>query len=333
VSKLGSAGTSIGLLGDVMLGRGVGEALRSQPPETLWSPGLGQMLSSLDIVVCNLECCISLRGQPTTLVPEKPFFFRAPPAAVDALRAINVRAVGVANNHALDFGEEALTDTLELLHAVPIATAGAGLGVGAARQPAIVDVGDMRLALITVTDHPVQYAAAAGRWGVAYAPLSEEPPAWLLDQISTARRHCDVVVAFLHWGPNMTTQPAAWQQRVARSLHAAGADLVAGHSAHVFHGVGWHGGGPVVFDLGGALDDYRVDPDLRNDLGLLAVWHPDADPELELVGLRLEHCRTRLADGLDADWIALRLDVACRALGTAVRRVAEQRFAVEPLFD
>lgn len=60
---------------------------------------------------------------------------------------------------------------------------------------------------------------------------------------------------------------------------------------------------------------------------------PTASPrtsQLELVGLRLEYCHTRLAEGDDADWIAAHLDRACRPLGTSVTRSAEQRFTVEP---
>ena len=320
----------IGLLGDVMLGRMVGKALHRQPPETLWAPELRELAGSLDLVVCNLECCISARGRPTTLIEGKPFFFRSPPAAVEALRAMNISAVGLANNHALDFGEEALCDTIELLHAAGIATAGAGFGVDAARSPAVAQAAGMRVGLVAVTDHPAEYAGAPERWGVAHATMRDEPPAWLLEQIAAARKQCDLVVAFPHWGPNMATRPAPRQQRVAASLHAAGADLVAGHSAHIFHGVGWYGG-PVLFDLGDVLDDYMIDLELRNDLGVFAIWRPHAAPQLELVGLRLDYCHTRLAEGLDADWIAARLQRACRELGTTVTRTAEQRFTIEPI--
>ena len=79
------------------------------------------------------------------------------------------------------------------------------------------------------------------------------------------------------------------------------------------------------------LDDYRVDPELRNDLGVFAIWRPHLDPQVELVGLRLEYCYTRLADGRDADWIAARLEHACRELGTRAVRTAEQRFTIEPV--
>ena len=324
------AGIAIGLLGDVMLGRMVAAALERQSPETLWAPELRELAGSLALVICNLECCISSRGRPTQLIEGKPFFFRGPPAAVDALKAMNIRAVGLANNHALDFGEQALEDTLELLHAAGIATAGAGLGPDAALSAAVVSADGMRVGLIAVTDHPVEYAAAPGRWGVALANMRDGPPSWLLERVAAARERCDVLIVFPHWGPNMTASPARWQRRAAQSLRVAGAHLLAGHSAHVFHGVGWNGG-PVLFDLGDVLDDYRVDRQLRNDLGVLAIWRPYAEQQLELVGLRLEYCHTRLADGADADWIAGRLKRACSRLGTAVARAAEQRFTLTPM--
>ena len=322
------SGITIGLLGDVMLGRMVAVALERQSPETLWAPELRELTGSLDLVICNLECCISSRGRPTQLIEGKPFFFRAPATGVDALNAMNIRAVGLANNHALDFGEQALEDTLELLGAAGIATAGAGFGRDAAREAAVVSVGALHVGLIAVSDHPVEYAAAPGRWGVALARMRDGPPEWLLEQIAALRERCDLVIAFPHWGPNMTTRPARWQQQAAGDLHAAGADLVAGHSAHVFHGVAWNGG-PTLFDLGDVLDDYMVDPQLRNDLGVFAIWRPRSDPQLELVGLRLQYRHTRLARGADADWIAARLERACHQLGTGVTRQGEQRFRIE----
>ncbi len=319
---------AIGLLGDVMLGRMVAEALHRQAPETVWAPELRPLAEPLDLVVGNLECCISTRGEPTTMIEGKSFFFRAPPAAVDALKAMNVGAVGLANNHALDFGPQALEDTLHLLDGAGVAMAGAGFGVDAARSAAIVLAAGVRVGLVAVTDHPAEYAAGPHRGGVALATMHDGPPSWLLELISATRERCDLVIAFPHWGPNMTASPAPWQQRAAAGFHAAGADLVAGHSAHVFHGVGWDGG-PTLFDLGDVLDDYMVDSELRNDLGVFAIWRPRASPELELVGLRLEYCFTRLADGRDADWIARRLERACRTLRTSITRIAEQRFVVE----
>ncbi|MGH2990906.1 MAG: CapA family protein [Solirubrobacterales bacterium] len=322
---------TIALLGDVMLGRSVADALEELPPEEVWADEVREITRECDAVLCNLECCISARGRRTERYPGKPFFFRAPPAAIDSLRAIDVTVAGLANNHALDYEVEALEDTLELLDGAGIAVAGAGRDVAEARRGAVVDAAQRRLGLVAVSDHPPLFAAGPGEPGISHADLGSEFPAWLDEELVRLRSECDLLVAFPHWGDNMTTEPAGWQHRVAARMHEAGADLVAGHSAHVFHGVGWTGGCPLAFDLGDALDDYAVDDRLRNDLGLMALWRPgDAGAELELVGLGLDFCRTRLAEGEEAEWIAARLERACRALGTRVERTADQRFAVTP---
>jgi poly-gamma-glutamate capsule biosynthesis protein CapA/YwtB (metallophosphatase superfamily) len=325
---------TIGLLGDVMLGRSVGEALDARlahAPGDVWSDELRSLCASLDLVVCNLECCLSDRGRPTTRIRGKPFFFRGPPRAVESLKAIGAHAVSLANNHALDYETDALADTLEHLAVAGIAAAGAGPDPERAREPALLEAGTERVGLVCVSDHPREYAATADALGIAHADLGRRTPGWLLDRVAELAETCDLVIAFPHWGPNMTASPAPWQQRAAAELQAAGADLVAGHSAHVFHGVAWGERAPVLTDLGDALDDYRIDPVLRNDLSLLAIWRPgEGDDELELVGLRLDFCRTGLASGADADWIASRLARACEPLGTRPERLGETRFRITP---
>jgi poly-gamma-glutamate capsule biosynthesis protein CapA/YwtB (metallophosphatase superfamily) len=325
------ASPTIGLLGDVMLGRSVADALREVAPEHLWGPAVREVAATCDAVICNLECCISDRGWRTERIPGKPFFFRGPPKATESLDAIGVRAVGLANNHALDYEVEALADTLERLRAAGIAFAGAGMDVDEARHGTVVVAGGLRVGVVAVSDHPEEFAAATGTPGIAYADLRQGIPAWLEAELVRVRAECDLLVAFPHWGFNMTSEPAGWQREAARALQDAGADVVAGHSAHVFHGVGWAARGPLAFDLGDALDDYRVDAELRNDLGVMALWRPrDADRELELIGLALDFCHTRLAEGADAEWIAARLEGACADLGTEVERSGEQRFVIAP---
>ncbi len=322
---------TIGLFGDVMLGRGVAERLAVVPPEEVWSPELLLLCQSCDSVICNLECCISERGTQTSRIAGKPFFFRAPPAAVDSLRSIGVSAVGLANNHALDFETGALLDTLELLGEAGIEAAGAGADEAAVRRGVIIERRGTRVGLLAISDHPREYAAGTDAPGIAHADLTRGSPDWLTAELGRQRARCDLVIAFPHWGSNMNPHTDRWQRKAAAEMLEAGATLVAGHSAHVFHGIGWEGGNPVLFDLGDALDDYSVDTRLRNDLGVLALWRPgNADGPLELVGLRLDYCRTDLAYGADAEWIATRLADACRRLGSAVERLAEQRFRVSP---
>jgi poly-gamma-glutamate capsule biosynthesis protein CapA/YwtB (metallophosphatase superfamily) len=316
------------LLGDVMLGRKVAERLARDPEAEVWSPQLRELCRACDALVLNLECCVSARGAPTSLIPGKPFFFRAPPSGLEALRAIETSVAGVANNHALDFGADALADTLMHLRAVDVPPVGAGLDAGSARRGVVVQAGSARLGVLAASDHPAEYASRATRPGIAHAELRRGLPGWIAAELARLRSEADHVLAFPHWGPNMSRAPSGWQRERAQELLAAGADAVAGHSAHVFHGVELSPRGPALYDLGDALDDYAIDPKLRNDLGLLALWRPAG--QLELVGLHLDFCRTELATGKDADWIAARLRLACGELGTSVRRLDEARFAIDP---
>jgi poly-gamma-glutamate synthesis protein (capsule biosynthesis protein) len=221
-------------------------------PEDVWSPELRRLCLSCDLVICNLECCVSERGRPTDRIPGKPFFFRGPPAAVDSLLAIGVAAVGLANNHALDFEEPALLDTLELLGEAGIPTAGAGSDEKSARTGVIVEAAGTPLGLLAVSDHPHEYAAGPNTAGIAHADLSRGLPSWITAELERLRAECALVIAFPHWGPNMNPDTDRWQTKAAAEMLAAGATLVAGHSAHVFHGVGWMKGSAVLFDLGDA---------------------------------------------------------------------------------
>jgi poly-gamma-glutamate capsule biosynthesis protein CapA/YwtB (metallophosphatase superfamily) len=298
-----------------MLGRGVAERLASAPASSLFDPAVVDVAREADLVVLNLECCISDRGSPWPS-PGKPFFFRAPPAAVDALTLLGVTCVTLANNHALDFGEDALLDTLDHLAAADIAVVGAGPNVQMARAPAVLRPAGFSLAVVGATDHPSDFAAGERRPGVALADLHDGVPGWLTDIIAVAASEADAVLVTPHWGPNMAPDPVAHVLEAAPALVEAGATLVAGHSAHVFQGAA----GRVLFDLGDFVDDYATDPVLRNDLGLLWLVDLDADgpTRVEAVPLALDYCHTRLATGEDAAWIRRRFRQACAAFGTEV---------------
>ena len=107
-----------------MLGRKVGAAIAERGPESLVAEDVVGVAREADLLVLNLECCISERGERWP-DPGKPFFFRAPPAATETLRRLGVSCVTLANNHALDFGAEALLDTFEHLRAAGIDWVGA----------------------------------------------------------------------------------------------------------------------------------------------------------------------------------------------------------------
>lgn len=315
---------TLAFIGDVMLGRGVNRQLRHVAAESVWGTML-PILRSADAVIANLECAITQRETKNPLVA-KAFHFRADPVAVDVLRAGNVRCVSLANNHTLDFGEDGLLDTLDALASAGIAHAGAGRTVGHAAAPAIVHLDSVSLGVVALTDNEPAFAATRRAAGTHYVAIEGAPPPGiaLAELASTCReRKADLSILSMHWGPNMTTAPSAHFRDFAHAAIDAGFDIVHGHSAHVFHGVEIYRGRPILYDTGDFVDDYRVDPQLRNDWSfvfLVDLLHTRIE-RVRLLPVHLDFGTVNLAIGDDAEAICARMIDRSVLLGTQVTEV------------
>ena len=303
-----------------MLGRKVGERL-ARPGHRSLAAAVQEIARGADLFIANLECCISDRGARVR-EPGKPFYFRAPPVAAERLADMGVNCVSLANNHALDFGAEALQDTLNHLRAAGIAAGGGGCDDAGARAPVVLDAGGVRVRIVAVSDHPSSYAAGVQRPGISFADLAGAPvPEWLRIAC-TPDADADMTIVLPHWGPNMRSSPVPHVRRAAAALQAAGATLIAGHSAHVPQGPS----GRTLFDLGDFIDDYAVDPGLRNDLGVLWLVTLDADGprRVEGVPLRLGFAHTRLAGRDETRLLHSLLRERCAAVGSGVHRQGDR---------
>jgi poly-gamma-glutamate capsule biosynthesis protein CapA/YwtB (metallophosphatase superfamily) len=320
---------TLSLTGDVMLGRGVNEALRAARPEQPWGDTLPLFLSA-DLRVINLECAITEHKRPWSRTP-KVFHFRADPPAVEVLRAARVDACSLANNHTLDFGEQGLLDTLAHLEAAGIRYAGAGRDPEEAARPVLLEGG---VALVAFTDNEPPFAAGPDKPGTNYLPVSTEPAVLrrVEETIAAAREAgAETVVFSNHWGPNMVRRPPDAFRRFARAVVDLGADVYYGHSAHVFQGVEVYRGKPILYDTGDFIDDYAVDPDLRNDRSLLFGVSVEGGElrRLELFPVVLPYARVVLAEGAEREAILDRMARLSGEMGTTFDR-HEDRLVFEP---
>ena len=320
--------TSLGLTGDVMLGRLVDDHQRQRPVDAVWGDMLDR-LRGLDGLLINLECCLSTRGQPWRRT-HRPFHFRADPDwAIPGLEAAGVDCCALANNHVLDFETPALFDTLDQLDAADIAHAGAGRTREAAFEPAVFTVGDCTLAVVSVTDNTPEYAATEDSPGTARVEIDrdDESSRQAVERaLERAREHDpDLVVASLHWGPNMVEAPPESHQRFAHWLVDEGIDVVHGHSAHIFQGVEVYDGAPICYDTGDFVDDYaRSQP--RNDRSFLfAVVVDDGTPtELRLSPIEIDDFAVHQAGPEAADWSRARMRSLSAPFGTDFERDGDQ---------
>lgn len=212
------------------------------------TPEVIERMQASDIMMLNNEFAYSNRGTP---IEEKQFTFRAKPETAAYLNDMGVDIVSLANNHAYDYGPEALTDTLDTLRETGIPYVGAGRDIGEAKRPVYYIVGDIKIAFVSATqierlDTPDTKEATETSPGVFRCWNGER----LLETVREAAANSDFVVAYIHWGTENVAELDWAQLKQAPELVAAGADLVIGDHPHCLQPIGVIQGVPVIYSLG-----------------------------------------------------------------------------------
>ena len=315
----------IALTGDVMLGRLVDQyVIRNQSigPEKIWSDVLPLMLKA-DRRLINLECVISSRGrewQPDS----KAFHFRAHPRAIDFLRAARIDCVTLANNHVLDYGTDALIECLALLDRAGIKRTGAGASLMEAITPAILDMPQGRLGVVSVTDNESEWEAGEKKPGTHYIAydakgLAEPYRSRLAQALKQARRQADLVIVSAHVGPNWGP-PSVAMRALAHQIIDLGADLYWGHSNHTAQGIELYKGKAILYSAGDFIDDYAVDPAERNDLSFLFIVELERGRIARIVlhPLCIEDLYVRLAKDQEIAFLQRTMQAKCASFGSRI---------------
>ncbi len=294
---------TIGLVGDLMLGRGISEATLTRTPSEFLGDVL-PVLASTCAVIGNLESPIT-ESEAEWRQSWKAFRYGADPCTVEILRAANIRAVSLANNHTLDRRSVGLADTLQHLKAAGIRHAGAGRNLEEALRPAIVDLGKLRIGLISITDTIPEFAAGPQRPGTNYLRIKNRGASLALIEclVRSARdKGADLVILSAHWGPNLRPWPPKRFRAFARSAIDLGVDIFHGHSAHLFQGIEARARGLILYDTGNFLDDYWTFPFIRTDRSFLfLVDLEDARPvRLRMLPVLVSNRTVQLARGREA---------------------------------
>lgn len=313
-------------VGDVMLGRGVNAALKHNPPSYPWGNTL-PIFKSADLRICNLECVIADVGEPW---PNKTFHFRTDPKNIEVLKLANLSPVSLANNHALDFGPEALGQMINILKKESINFAGAGSDIIEASMPALEDGEGNYIGMIAFTDNEPGWEAKENTPGIFYVPLSlnDKRAKMLFDIIKKTRDDVNILIVSAHWGPNWGYEVPKEQITFAHALIDAGADIIYGHSAHVSRGIEIYKGKPIFYSTGNFIDDYAIDEIERNDQSFIFIVEVDP-PEFKKITLFptiIRNYQAKLAKNIVAEEIILKMQNLCNMLKTSSKYSREKKY-------
>jgi hypothetical protein len=248
---------TLAFAGDVHF-EGITATLPDRPRSTMGE--LSQVLRRADLAVVNLESPVTTRGALASKeleVAGNRFWFRSPPAALDVLERSGVDVASVANNHAGDYGEIGLRDTLRAAEERDVAVVGIGLTRDEAFTPYRETIEGTDVAVFGADSsfresNDAIWSVAPGTGpGIASARMPNTRQ--LVAAVEEAAAVDDLVVVYLHWGDEGDACPTADQQVLARELAAAGADVVVGAHAHLPNGAGLIGDTYVSYGLGNFL--------------------------------------------------------------------------------
>jgi poly-gamma-glutamate capsule biosynthesis protein CapA/YwtB (metallophosphatase superfamily) len=280
----GDKAVTLLLLGDVNVEK------RADPASAMIH--VRETLNHADLVYGNLEGLLVKSEGPDKDIPDKSGWQHIGPEAVFALKAGNIKVVGVANNVA--YGRANIMKSLSVLDTNGILHTGAGANLEAAHKPAVVVRKGVRIGFLQYTakwyreDQQIATPNLPGVARIRSRDGSTIDPADLdrmREDIRKLRPSVDIVVVSSHnrdgmgrvlasaapenpgpvdpatlvspipLGPRFS-QAEPYERQLAHAAVDAGADIVYGHGSHVVQGVEVYKGKPVLYCLGNFATDW-----------------------------------------------------------------------------
>lgn len=295
---------TIGLAGDVMLGRTLDSIISQRGFSYPWGNVL-PLMKKTHLNIINLETTLTNSEQKV----EKTFNFKATPDKIESLIKASVSIVNLANNHMLDFEKEGLLETIKTLDDADIKHVGAGRNLAEAEASIIITQKGIRLGVLGFTDNEPTWKAS-NKPGTNYVDIGNKSDInRILQAIKTLRKQADIIIVSIHWGPNMLEKPSSEFIEFAHAMIDHGANVIHGHSAHIIQGIEYYKGNLILYDTGDFVDDYVVDPELRNDLSAfyLLTVNKAGLVNLKIIPVRIFNYQVNTARNEDYKWVIERI--------------------------
>lgn len=250
-------------------------------------------MESADVFMLNNEFTYTDRGAPTE---NKTFTFRAHPEHVEYLHDLGVDLVSLANNHSYDYGEISLLDTLDTLEGAAIPYVGAGRNIVEAVKPVYFIANDYKIAFVSATqieqgDYPDTKGAGENSAGVFRCWNDDR----VCDVVREAKEQSDFVIAYIHWGTEMTDELHWAQPDLAKKLADAGVDLIVGDHPHCLQEIAYVNNVPVIYSMGNFWFNSKT-----QDTGILkVVLNENGMQSLQFVPAIQSGCKTTIAGDAD----------------------------------
>ncbi len=238
--------------GDVCLQDFIVEKYDAYGIEGILTQNLIYLMKDADITMVNQEFAFSDRGE----AQDKQYTYRMSPAKVKIFKELGIDIVTLANNHALDYGREALDDTFLTLENADIRYVGAGENLNRAKKMEVIEVQGKKIGFLGASR-----VIPVAEWNAGESVsgmLTTYSPDILLNEIREGKKDCDFLIVYVHWGEERENMPEDYQRTMAKQYIDAGADAVIGSHPHVMQGVEYYKEKPILYSLGNYIFSTRT---------------------------------------------------------------------------
>jgi poly-gamma-glutamate synthesis protein (capsule biosynthesis protein) len=278
---------------------------------------IAPVLKQADIRLGQCERTYSERGwMPQYSTGPTGQHSRLHPKLAGVWDAAGIDVVSIASNHAMDWGPEAMLDTVDMFRGKGKQVVGGGKDGDEARKPAIVEKNGVKIAILAYCSVLRDgQAAAKGKAGIAplrahthYAaeefqpgtpprvisiPYEEDVKA-MQEDIRAAKKLADAVIVSIHWGLRLVPKTiCTYQPPIAHAAIDAGADLILGHHAHSIKAIEVYKGKVCFYSIGNFMTT-GAPKSIKSTYDWNLIWLPIDEECLAANGGRYffpSHCR------------------------------------------
>ena len=249
---LGHDEVSVAVTGDVMFGRKMPSVLESGESPFRY---VENVTKNADVLLVNFENPVTT----STYAVKGDVPLKADPKYTYLLSGANdVVVASQANNHALDYGETGLNESIKNLKEAGIYVIGAGMNSAEATKPVVIEKGDRKITILNYmdADNFAEYRGVMDPATANSSGYSAYDSELAQRQIQEARENgSSIVIVYLHYGNEYSRSPNDNQIKISHELINDGADIVIGSHAHVTQGVEMYNGKPIFYNLGNFIFD------------------------------------------------------------------------------
>lgn len=226
--------------GDIMMDRYIRTVMNRKGNDYILYP-LRETLAADDLVIANLEGPITDRSSvsETSKIGEaKNYVFTFPPESAAVLKKEGIGIVNLGNNHILNFGQEGVQMTEDLLTRSGVEYFGSPIGE---KRTVIKNLRGMKIGLVNYNQFTFQGREKA------------------LVDIALVRPAVDVLILYAHWGKEYAPVLPAVRD-LAHEFIDAGVDVLIGSHPHVVQEREVYQGKTIYYSLGNFVFDQYQDP-------------------------------------------------------------------------